>query len=73
MLESNLLPGTQPIKARTELRYGISVTDPCIGWEETKSLLQQAAKVVREVRHKPLRRLNIESFGNAKLSHSYGS
>jgi 3-deoxy-7-phosphoheptulonate synthase len=40
MLESNLHPGNQPIPAdRGQLRYGVSVTDGCIGWERTAELL----------------------------------
>jgi 3-deoxy-7-phosphoheptulonate synthase len=41
MLESNLHWGSQPIPAdRSALRYGVSVTDPCIDWETTEGLLQ---------------------------------
>jgi len=41
MLESNLHWGSQPIPPdRGELRYGVSVTDPCIDWETTEGLLQ---------------------------------
>lgn len=40
MLESHLHAGSQPIPADlTQLRYGVSVTDACLGWEETESLL----------------------------------
>ena len=40
MLESNINPGSQPIEGSpSALRYGVSVTDPCIGWEETEELL----------------------------------
>jgi 3-deoxy-7-phosphoheptulonate synthase len=43
MLESNLLPGSQPVsRDRAALAYGVSVTDACIGWEETESLLLEA-------------------------------
>lgn len=43
MLESNLLPGNQPLpNDLSQLKYGISVTDGCIGWEETESLLLSA-------------------------------
>ena len=45
MLESHLHTGTQPlVQDRSQLRYGISVTDPCIGWEETESLLLWASE-----------------------------
>jgi 3-deoxy-7-phosphoheptulonate synthase len=41
MLESNLHWGSQPIPVdRSALRYGVSVTDPCIDWETTEGLLQ---------------------------------
>ncbi len=41
MLESNLHWGSQPIPAnRSELQYGVSVTDACIDWETTEGLLQ---------------------------------
>ena len=28
-------------------RYGVSITDACIGWEETEALLREAAEAVR--------------------------
>ena len=43
MLESNLHPGSQPAAAdRSRLAYGVSITDGCIGWDETESLLIEA-------------------------------
>jgi 3-deoxy-7-phosphoheptulonate synthase len=42
MLESNLLPGKQPVGPRESLQYGVSITDGCIGWEETETLLREA-------------------------------
>ena len=43
MLESNINPGSQPVQAdRTKLAYGVSITDGCIGWEETEALLLEA-------------------------------
>lgn len=43
MLESNLECGSQPPSPRGEgLVYGVSITDPCIGWKETAELLQEA-------------------------------
>jgi ribonuclease HI len=43
MAESNLEQGNQDISPSGEgLRYGVSVTDPCIGWAETVSLLEEA-------------------------------
>lgn len=43
MLESHLYEGNQPINCqREELKYGVSVTDPCIGWEETEQVILAA-------------------------------
>jgi len=43
MLESNLHSGSQPASAdRTRLAYGVSITDGCIGWDETEALLREA-------------------------------
>ncbi|HEU5338962.1 MAG TPA: 3-deoxy-7-phosphoheptulonate synthase [Sulfuricaulis sp.] len=43
MLESHLHGGQQPIPADLkQLKYGVSVTDPCIGWETTEKLLRSA-------------------------------
>ena len=40
MLESNLKPGNQKVVSSQELQYGVSITDACIGWEETEKLLR---------------------------------
>jgi 3-deoxy-7-phosphoheptulonate synthase len=42
MLESNLLPGRQSMAPAGELTYGKSITDACVGWEETEELLRTA-------------------------------
>ena len=43
MLESNIHPGNQPVNSdRTKLQYGVSVTDGCIGWDETEQLILEA-------------------------------
>ena len=43
MVESNLLPGNQPLgDDPSKLVYGVSITDACIGWEETETLLTDA-------------------------------
>ncbi len=43
MLESNIEPGSQPAQAdRSKLAYGVSITDGCIGWDETEALIQEA-------------------------------
>ncbi|HTY88516.1 MAG TPA: 3-deoxy-7-phosphoheptulonate synthase [Candidatus Acidoferrum sp.] len=41
MVESNLHEGNQPIpKNPADLRYGVSITDSCIGWETTERMLR---------------------------------
>ena len=43
MLESNLFPDTQKLTGnRADLKYGVSITDACIGWDETESLILEA-------------------------------
>jgi 3-deoxy-7-phosphoheptulonate synthase len=43
MLESNLEAGNQPIPENlAQLRYGVSVTDPCIDWATTEEVLRRA-------------------------------
>ena len=45
MLESNLNPGAQKLNGGdlSTLQYGVSVTDACIGWDETETLLRWAS------------------------------
>jgi 3-deoxy-7-phosphoheptulonate synthase len=43
MVESNLFPGKQDLpKDLAQLKYGVSITDGCIGWEETQGLIRKA-------------------------------
>ena len=43
MLESNLFPGNQKLTTDPSLlHYGVSITDGCIGWDETESLILEA-------------------------------
>ena len=46
MLESHLGEGRQDIPAEGPqgLKYGVSITDACMGWEQTEALLRWAAK-----------------------------
>ncbi|CAN1600378.1 3-deoxy-7-phosphoheptulonate synthase [Pseudomonas mediterranea] len=45
MIESHLFEGCQPISP--SMRYGVSVTDGCLGWESTERLLRQAHRQLR--------------------------
>jgi len=50
MLESHIHAGAQPIPAdRSQLKYGMSITDGCIGWETTAELLRRADQELRVV------------------------
>jgi 3-deoxy-7-phosphoheptulonate synthase len=43
MLESNLEEGNQKLTDPKDLRHGVSITDPCLGWEATEALIRHAA------------------------------
>ncbi|MBK5541990.1 3-deoxy-7-phosphoheptulonate synthase [Pseudomonas sp. TH05] len=45
MLESHLFEGCQPLSP--SMRYGVSVTDGCLGWDATEDLLRNAAQQLR--------------------------
>ena len=45
MLESFLNEGKQPFRKLENLKYGISLTDSCIGWEETEELIRHLSKM----------------------------
>ena len=47
MLESNLQEGSQPMAAPADLKYGISITDPCMVWEQTEEVLRWAHQELR--------------------------
>ena len=50
MLESHLETGRQDWALGRPLRRGVSLTDPCLGWEETETLLEEVAERVRGLR-----------------------
>ncbi|MEM1143749.1 MAG: 3-deoxy-7-phosphoheptulonate synthase, partial [Pseudomonadota bacterium] len=47
MLESNLVEGRQSVVPGQALAYGQSITDPCIDWASTETLLSELARAVR--------------------------
>ncbi len=47
MIESHLNEGAQSVGALKSLKYGVSITDGCIGWSDTEKLLQTLAKAVQ--------------------------
>jgi 3-deoxy-7-phosphoheptulonate synthase len=50
MLESNLVAGAQPLVPGQPLVYGQSITDACIDWPETQTLLNELAAAVQSRR-----------------------
>lgn len=51
MLESNINEGNQAIPANLEeLKYGVSVTDKCINWEETERIILKGSEKLSKVR-----------------------
>ena len=47
MVESHIEPGRQDIVPGQELQYGVSITDACIGWEDSVTVVEQLAEAVR--------------------------
>ena len=47
MVESNIAAGNQQ-PAAGELAYGVSITDACVGWEDTERLLLALAEELRD-------------------------
>jgi 3-deoxy-7-phosphoheptulonate synthase len=54
MLESNLFEGNQKLTADLgKLRYGVSITDACLGWEKTEELVLHAHKALEKTLENP--------------------
>jgi 3-deoxy-7-phosphoheptulonate synthase len=47
MLESHLVAGRQDVSKDRELTYGQSITDACMGWDDTETVLNELAAAVR--------------------------
>ena len=50
MIESHLVEGRQDYSKGSELTYGQSITDACLGWDDSESLLRELADSVRAKR-----------------------
>jgi 3-deoxy-7-phosphoheptulonate synthase len=50
MLESNLVAGAQKLVQGEKLVYGQSITDACMGWDDTREALRELADAVRSAR-----------------------
>ncbi|KAL2355035.1 phospho-2-dehydro-3-deoxyheptonate aldolase [Cryomyces antarcticus] len=61
MIESHINEGSQkvPKEGKEGLRYGVSITDACIGWEDTETVLEELATAVQK------RRKTLGSNGHA--------
>lgn len=63
MIESHINEGNQkvPVEGKSALKYGVSITDACINFEDTEAVIENLAAAVRKRR---------ESKGTAKLNGS---
>ncbi|TKA75812.1 Phospho-2-dehydro-3-deoxyheptonate aldolase, phenylalanine-inhibited [Cryomyces minteri] len=61
MIESHINEGSQkvPKEGKEGLKYGVSITDACIGWEDTETVLEELATAVQK------RRKTLGSNGHA--------
>ncbi|UPK99266.1 hypothetical protein LCI18_010201 [Fusarium solani-melongenae] len=52
MIESNVNEGNQkvPAEGKSGLKYGVSITDACINWEDTVTTLETLAQAVKDRR-----------------------
>jgi 3-deoxy-7-phosphoheptulonate synthase len=56
MVESNINPGNQSIpQDLSQLKYGVSVTDGCIGWDSTEQAIRQMHAKIKDVLPKRLK------------------
>ena len=46
MVESHLVEGQQKVVAGEPLTYGQSITDACIGWDDTETVMAELAEAV---------------------------
>src|SRR5688572_11662320 len=52
MMESHLKAGRQDLVPGKALQYGVSITDGCISWEDSRAVLDELAEAVRKRRVK---------------------
>jgi 3-deoxy-7-phosphoheptulonate synthase len=52
MVESHLHEGRQDLAPGTTLAHGVSITDACIGWDDTARLLRSLAQAVQARRQR---------------------
>ena len=54
MIESNICSGNQKCDGKTPLQYGVSITDACVGWDETLAIFDTLADGVKARRKNQL-------------------
>ena len=52
MIESNLEEGNQKIGPLKEIKYGQSITDACVGWNDTEIMINQLSTAIENKRKK---------------------
>lgn len=50
MIESNLVEGNQKVDDIDKIQYGKSITDACIGWEDTENVIDLFSKAIKKRR-----------------------
>ncbi|MEZ9983186.1 3-deoxy-7-phosphoheptulonate synthase, partial [Vibrio sp. 10N.261.49.A3] len=48
MAESFIIEGNQPMTDINNLEYGKSITDPCLSWEDTATMLDMLATAIKD-------------------------
>ncbi|NCO45821.1 MAG: 3-deoxy-7-phosphoheptulonate synthase, partial [Vibrio sp.] len=51
MAESFIIEGNQPMHDLNNLTYGQSITDPCLGWDDTATMLDMLAQAITDRRN----------------------
>lgn len=54
-----------PKEGKAGLKYGVSITDGCIGWEDTESVLEILAKAIRKRREVTTMKGHVETNGHS--------
>ncbi|KAL8897193.1 MAG: hypothetical protein Q9192_002697 [Flavoplaca navasiana] len=72
MIESNINEGAQkvPKEGKAGLKYGVSITDACIGWDDTEKVLEQLANAAAKRRDVLGANGHVEANGSVRASHT---
>ena len=73
MLESNLEAGSQPLSSnRAALKYGVSITDPCIDWPTTEQCLLDAAEALASTSESLLEEPRVRTLADRRIAQRLG-